>query len=69
MIVYAWVNDENTLRKAGSRTDPYSVFRAMLHAGNPPNSLAELLAVSTRLETAGSSIRQSAVKPGRKRKV
>ena len=47
VIVYAWVNDENTLRKAGSRTDPYAVFRAMLNAGNPPSTMAELLAVST----------------------
>ena len=37
VIVYAWVNDEDTLRKAGSRTDPYTVFRAMLNAGNPPS--------------------------------
>ena len=32
VIIYAWVNDEHTLRKAGSRTDPYHVFRAMLEA-------------------------------------
>lgn len=51
VIVYAWVNDEGTLRKAGSKTDPYSVFRRMLKSGNPPGSMAELLAVSTRAET------------------
>src|SRR5277367_2189768 len=38
VIVYAWVNDENTLRKTGSKTDPYNVFRAMLESANPPNS-------------------------------
>lgn len=43
VIVYAWVNDERTLRKAGSKTDPYRVFRAMLEAGNPPGSLQDLL--------------------------
>ena len=29
IIVYAWLNDENTLRKAGAATDPYTVFRAI----------------------------------------
>jgi toxin YhaV len=52
VIVYACVNDEDTLRKAGSRTDPYTVFRAMLNAGNPPSTMTELLAVSKRLEAA-----------------
>jgi toxin YhaV len=36
VIVYAWLNDENTLRKAGARTDPYAVFSSMLKSGNPP---------------------------------
>lgn len=26
IIIYAWVNDENTLRSSGSKSDPYSVF-------------------------------------------
>jgi toxin YhaV len=43
VIVYVWVNDERTLRKAGSKTDPYSVFRAMLEAGDPPNSMERLI--------------------------
>jgi toxin YhaV len=67
VIVYAWVNDENTLRKAGSRNVPYSVFHAMLNAGNPPSTMAELLAVSSRLEAAHCSRQQAAVKPGKKR--
>lgn len=25
-IVFAWVDDEQTLRSAGSRSDPYAVF-------------------------------------------
>jgi toxin YhaV len=37
LIVYAWVNDENTLRKSGSKHDPYEVFRRMLNSGNPPD--------------------------------
>jgi toxin YhaV len=43
VIIYAWVNDERTLRKSGSRTDPYRVFRAMLDAGDPPNTMEQLL--------------------------
>ncbi|MDX2102010.1 MAG: type II toxin-antitoxin system YhaV family toxin [Alphaproteobacteria bacterium] len=35
-IVYAWVNDENTLRQAGGRSDPYAVFQKMLRAHRPP---------------------------------
>jgi len=36
LIVFAWVNDEQTLRKRGAKSDPYAVFRAMLKRGNPP---------------------------------
>jgi toxin YhaV len=43
VIIYAWVNDEGTLRKAGSKSDPYHVFRAMLEAGDPPSEMDELL--------------------------
>ena len=42
-IVYAWMNDEGTLRKAGSRTDPYAVFRRMLEGGRPPSDWQDLL--------------------------
>jgi toxin YhaV len=43
VIVYAWVNDEGSLRKSGSKTDPYVVFRSMLDSGDPPGSFAELV--------------------------
>lgn len=43
IIIYAWVNDENTLRKAGARTDPYAVFARRLGEGNPPDRWDELL--------------------------
>jgi toxin YhaV len=46
IIIYAWVNDENTLRKSGSATDPYAVFRGMLESGNPPSSFDQLKAQS-----------------------
>jgi toxin YhaV len=44
VIVYVWVNHESTLRKAGAKTDPYSIFKSMLNAGNPPRELDALLA-------------------------
>ena len=43
VIVYAWVNDESSLRKAGAKTDVYATFKSMLEAGDPPQSLAALL--------------------------
>jgi toxin YhaV len=43
VIVYVWMNDEFTLRKAGSKTDPYSVFKSMLNAGDPPHTLEAML--------------------------
>src|ERR1700692_2237246 len=43
VIVYVWVNDEFTLRKAGSKTDAYAVFKSMLNAGDPPRTLEALL--------------------------
>jgi toxin YhaV len=42
-IVYAWMNDENTLRKAGSRSDPYAVFLRRLDRGEPPDDWKALL--------------------------
>ena len=45
-IVYAWINDERTLRSSGSRTDPYAVFARMLAQGNPPDEWAALMAAS-----------------------
>ena len=43
LIVYAWVNDERTLRQRGGRSDPYEVFRHMLASGNPPNDWSALV--------------------------
>lgn len=46
VIIYAWVNDENTLRSAGGKSDPYAVFQKMLQRDHPPDDWAGLLAVS-----------------------
>ena len=48
VIVYAWVNDEKTLRTAGSKNDPYTVFRKMLSRGNPPDDWNQLQSESIR---------------------
>jgi toxin YhaV len=51
IIVYAWVNDENTLRTYGAKTDAYAVFASMLDNGNPPDSWAALLRAAAAPET------------------
>ena len=48
LIVYVWFNDEDTLRKAGSRTDVYEAFRRMLSRGEVPASIQVLLAESQK---------------------
>ncbi len=46
VIVFAWVNDEQTLRSAGSKSDPYAVFEKMLGRDNPPDDWNALEAAS-----------------------
>lgn len=43
VIIYAWVNDETSLRKEGGKTDPYTVFKGRLAKGDPPTDWTELL--------------------------
>jgi toxin YhaV len=50
IIVYAWVNDEGSLRKSGAKTDPYVLFKAMLESGEPPSSFAELMRNATEMQ-------------------
>ncbi len=47
VIVFAWVNDDSTLRAYNSKTDAYQVFGRMLRRGKPPDSWDALLAQST----------------------
>ncbi len=49
IIVYAWVNDENTKRAYNSDTDAYRVFKRMLKRGNPPDDWLNLLAEAKRV--------------------
>lgn len=50
VIVLAWVNDEDSKRAYGSRTDAYLVFRKMLASGHPPDDFETLLAQSRPAE-------------------
>ena len=44
VIVYAWVNDEDTKRAYERGDDAYRVFRKMLESGHPPDDWDQLLA-------------------------
>jgi toxin YhaV len=44
VIVFAWVNDEDTKRAYESSGDAYRVFRRMLESGHPPDDWSQLLA-------------------------
>lgn len=44
VIVFAWVNDENSKRAYESNDDAYRIFRKMLEGGHPPNEWDQLLA-------------------------
>ncbi len=48
IIVYAWVNDERTLRSAGGKSDPYAVFLKMLARGNPPDDWNALMTAACK---------------------
>lgn len=43
IIVYVWVNNEESKRAYGSDTDAYEVFKKMLNSGNPPDNWEKLL--------------------------
>jgi toxin YhaV len=66
VIVFAWVNDEDTKRAYESADDAYRVFRRMLDSGRPPSDWGQLLAAA-RVESerlarlvAGPNRRQNA---------
>ena len=58
IIVYAWVNDEDTKRAYESSDDAYRGFRKMLDTGHPPEDwdtlLREARPVSKRMAILGS---------------
>jgi toxin YhaV len=61
IIVFAWVNDETTLRTYGAKSDAYAVFRKMLDKGNPPDSWESLLAAAS--ESDARTRREAATAP------
>ena len=48
IIIFAWVNDKNSLRSSGGRNDPYTLFQKMLASGNPPNDWDALMIASKK---------------------
>ena len=63
VIVFAWVNDEDTKRAYNSADDAYRVFRRLLDSGHPPSDWGQLLvearAESERLSRLASGARAS----------
>lgn len=51
VLVFAWVNDEKSLRTYGSSTDAYVVFARMLDDDNPPDDWDALLKECSSKET------------------
>ncbi|WRH64992.1 MAG: type II toxin-antitoxin system YhaV family toxin [Planktothrix sp. GU0601_MAG3] len=43
IIVFAWVNDDDSKRSYDSNTDAYRVFKKMLETGHPPDNWDDLL--------------------------
>lgn len=65
IIVLTWVNDEDSLRTYGSRTDAYAVFARMLEGGNPPDDWNDLLAAASKtssLQRLGAVVKRPARK-------
>lgn len=50
VIIYVWMNDQDSLRKAGDKNDPYVLFARGLKRGVPPDSIDSLLAESAALD-------------------
>jgi toxin YhaV len=64
IVLYAWVNDESTLRAYDSKTDAYAVFRKMLEKMRPPDDWeqlkAECIAAGNRLTATAAEIASTA---------
>jgi toxin YhaV len=50
VIVYAWLNDEATLRKAGAKTEVYAVFQRLLARGEVPSDIDALTKGGSAIE-------------------
>ena len=54
VIVFAWVNDEQTKRSYDSKEDAYLVFRQMLKTGHPPDDWEQLMKESLAFSPASA---------------
>jgi len=63
VIIFAWVNDETTLRTYGAKTDAYNVFKGMLDEGSPPDDWAALHKAASEAETVARLDAASSTKP------
>jgi toxin YhaV len=63
VIVYAWVNDDASLRAYGSGSDAYRVFSRMLGKGKPPGGWVQLMreARAAKATWAGIAARLDAI--------
>ncbi|MBE0593878.1 MAG: type II toxin-antitoxin system YhaV family toxin, partial [Gemmatimonadales bacterium] len=60
VIVYGWVNDEDSKRAYGTVDDAYRVFRRMLDSGHPPSDWDSLMA---EVRTEGERLARIAGRP------
>ncbi|WP_145561156.1 type II toxin-antitoxin system YhaV family toxin [Yersinia mollaretii] len=51
IIVLAWMNDSETLRTYGSKTDSYKTFEKMLKKGRPPKDWEQLLQEAEKMKS------------------
>ena len=56
VIVFAWVNDDQTKRAFESSDDAYRVFRKMLESGHPPDDWDQLLRESEVLKMSSKML-------------
>lgn len=63
VIIFAWVNDETTLRTYGAKTDAYTVFKEMLNNGDPPDDWAALHKAASEAEAVERLDTASPAKP------
>lgn len=59
IIIFAWINDESTLRAYESKTDAYLIFKRMLTSGRPPTNWTELLDGAVPISASTLEVRLS----------
>jgi toxin YhaV len=62
LIVYAWVNDEDTKRAYERSNDAYLVFRKMLQKGRPPEDWSQLLSEAQAQENPLQNVAERVAK-------